>query len=297
MSLTTHNTFAAALAPRRVAVIGADTPVGVALLDILGRSPLIERIAVVKCSKRQWSTHHPEFWPRSAAPLQVDTRDVASLTAALQGIDTLFWTFSGHSVRDAHTLTRAVKAAGVSHLSVVTSTAWGTSHSDGVKKVENQLRASGVPRVSIFRPKILLLPEGAKGPRGREMELEAQGGLRQVTLPPGRLSTPSRHGGRRMLSEGLDSDELHWFESSWFASVVNAGLGPAHHLVGNLVHALSVAQMIPPRFRSTPRPLCSLLTGVTTPPSQVASFPLGSGGPHDVDPGMLEARPPHRGLR
>lgn len=175
--------FLADRAPRRVAILGADTPVGVVLLDMLGRSPLIDHIAVLKCASKQWSTHQPEFWPRSAAVQQVNTRDVTALTAALRGLDTLYWTFPGHSVRDAHAITLAAKAAGVSHLSVVTSTPWGTTRSESVRRVEAEVRRSGMARVSIFRPRLLLLPESKSGPRGREMELEAHGGLRQAAPP------------------------------------------------------------------------------------------------------------------
>jgi len=170
------------LAPRRVALLGADTPAGVALLNMLGRTPLIEHI-VVPLNQKQ-STRQPDFWPPNAVIQQVDAHDVAALTAALRGLDTLYWTFPGPSVRLAHSVGRAAKAAGISHLSVVTSTAWGGSRWESARRVERALRDSGVARVSFFRPRIMLLPAAEKGTRGGDMEREAQEGLRQASLVP-----------------------------------------------------------------------------------------------------------------
>jgi len=164
----------------------------------------------------------------------VDFSDPASIAEALKGVSTLYWASVGHSVKMTNAVTEGAKMAGVGHVSVVTSSVWGSTRSDTVKRVETALRKADVPRLSMFRPKILLLPEGRPSARGRELRLEALGGL------------------NRMISEGLDSDELHWMESNWFTVAFKKGLHPFQRSFAAISQLLAFVGVLPPGWHPAP---------------------------------------------
>ena len=135
------------LAPRHVALIGADTPVGIELLHMLGHSPLVSDIVVI--TSTQLITRRPQFWPQKAIQSLVDLSDERNVSEALRGISTVYWVGGGNSTL----VTRAAARSGVKHVSVMTSSVWGSVKSENVRRTERILREAGVARVSVFRPR------------------------------------------------------------------------------------------------------------------------------------------------
>jgi len=219
-----RSSISASDAPRHVAIIGGDTPVGVALLTSLGRSPLVASVTVLMGSS-QPDSHPPEFWPRKAQRRLVDFEERQAVKEALKGATVLYW--CGGNQRHVSAITAATEDAGVEHLSVVSSSIWGAIRNPEVRAFEKLLKGASMRRLSVFRPRLVLPADFGPGPHAAEAAREAQDGL------------------ARLIGEGYG---VYDHRSSAFIK----GFVPGHITLGVVLNSMASLSLLPPTWHPSP---------------------------------------------
>lgn len=222
-----RRSISADMAPRKVAILGATTPVGLELYHMLSLSPLVREIVVLHPVASRMQTELSEevwkHWSPKSMVVAVDFTNHQAIADALKGVITLYW--GAGEQKHAPAITAAASKAGVEHVSVVTSSVWGAKRSQAIRDTEHTLRHAQLSRVSIFRPRLLLVSE--KGHNSVQMQAAAQESLDQLLFPE--LSgTPGINNAMRMI-----------------ASI-------AHNLVGKAGQLLASVGVLPPGWHPCP---------------------------------------------
>jgi len=211
-------------APRHVAIVGADTPVGVHLLALLGRSPLVYEVTVLVDKDNR--LHEGDFWPRKARPVIVDMGREADIASALRGARAVFLCQGDRHLVD--TIAAAARSSGVQHLSAISSSIWGTNRNKESLGFEKSLKDVGLPRLSLFRPRLLLDERDGASLHAKERYAEAQDGLARLIAQDFGVTTDHRQ--NHLL----------------------LGLNPVHTSVGMVLQFLADWGALPPPWAPIP---------------------------------------------